>query len=121
MNKSTPKERTTRLYSYVSPSGKIKTVVRNYEVIDRSATLPEFNIEPGLRRKDIHEKLSSYMKTHQDILKNTTYKQIAEHINKNVHVMSQYNIAKLWNAEIGNRNRKMKKEDAHPPVNENNE
>lgn len=115
MINSTPKEKTTRLYNYISPNGKIRTVVRNYEIIDRNIELPEFSIEPGTRRKDIHEKLSTYMKTNKDILKNSTYKQIAEHVNKDVHVMSQYNIAKLWNAEIGNRNKKVKKEDEHVP------
>ena len=112
------KENTTRFYTYRTPNGKIRTVVRNYERISRNSELPEFSIDPRLRRKDIHEQLSNYMLVNKDRLKNSTYMQITAHVNKDFHVMSQYNIAKLWNKIIGPRNTKKKTEDVQQTNNE---
>lgn len=113
-------ETITRTYTYTKPNGKIITRIRTYEVKNKNIMLPSIDTSECGRRKDNNRVLSEYMLKHKDTLINSTYDDIAEHVNKDKHLMSKANIAKLWNKIIGPRNTKKKTEDEHHDENKEN-
>lgn len=111
-------ETITRTYTYTKPNGKITTRIRTYEVKNKNIILPPIDTNECGRRKDNNRILSEYMIKHKDTLINSTYDDIAEHVNKDKHLMSKANIAKLWNKIIGPRNTKKKSDEVPAPNNE---